>query len=56
METCNSGFFFCKVKMIFITGMQYFIPLTPESEFLGKVLTINAHNNEEFTIKHCQKI
>ena len=43
---------FCKEKVNFITGMPFFLLLTPENEFLQKFLTINAHNNEVFTIKH----
>ena len=43
-------------KVIFITGMPFFLLLHPESEFLLKFWTINAHNNEECTIKHWEKI
>ena len=43
---------FYKEKVNFITGMPLFLLLTPENEFLQKFLTINAHNNEVFTIKH----
>ena len=46
----------CKEKVIFIRGMPFFLLLPLESEFLQKFWTINAHNNEEFTIKHWEKI
>ena len=33
-------------KVIFITGMPFFLLLHPENEFLQMFWTINAHNNE----------
>ena len=44
-----------KEKVIFITGMPFFLVLPPENEFLQTFWTINTHNNEEFTIKHYKK-
>ena len=43
-------------KLIFITGMLFFLLLPPENEFLQKFGIINGHNNEEFTIKHLEKL
>ena len=51
METCNSGGFLQR-KGEFYHRNAIFLLLTPENEFLQKFLTINAHNNEVFTIKH----
>ena len=41
-------------KVIFITGMPFFLLLHPENEFLRKFW--NTHNNKECTIKHWEKI
>ena len=46
---------FCKENKIFITGIPFFLTLPPENEFLQTFWTINARNNEEFTIKHWEK-
>ena len=54
METCNSGEFFAK-KVVFITGMPFFLLLPPENVFIQKFWTINGHKNEEFTTKHWKK-
>ena len=50
MKTCNSAEFFAK-KVNFYYRNAIFLLLLPESEFLQTFGTINAHNNEEFTIK-----
>ena len=47
---------FCKANVIFITGMPFFLLLPPENEFLQIFWTINAHNNEEFTMKYWKKL
>ena len=41
-----------KFEVIFITRMPVFLLLPLENEFLEAFSTINAHNNEEFRIKH----
>ena len=47
---------FWKEKLIFISEMPFFLLLPPENESLQLFWTINAHNNEQFTIKHWEKI
>ena len=42
-------------KVIFITGMLFFLLLPPSNEFLQKFWTINALNNEKFKTKHWKK-
>ena len=51
-ESFSHWAIFFKEKVIFITGMLFFLLLPPENEFLQKFWTMNAHNNEEFTFKH----
>ena len=46
----------CKFEVIFITRMPVFLLLPLENEFLEAFSSINAHNNEEFRIKHWEKI
>ena len=46
---------FCRANVIFITGMPFFLLLPHENEFLQIFWTINAHSNEEFTMKHWEK-
>ena len=43
---------FYKEKVIFITGISFFLLLPSGNKFLQTFVTINAHNNEVFTIKH----
>ena len=45
-----------KFQVIFITRMAVFLLLSLENEFLQAFSTIIADNNEEFTIKHGEKI
>ena len=45
-----------KFQVIFIIRMPVFLLLSLENEFLEEFSTINADNNEEFTIKHGEKI
>ena len=44
-----------KFQVIFITRMPVFLLLPFENECLQAFSTINADNNEEFTIKHGEK-
>ena len=43
-------------KCDFFTVMPFFLLLAPDNEFLQKFWTINAHYNEEFTMKHWEKL
>ena len=46
----------CKEKVIFNTGIPFFLFLPPKNEFLQTFSTINAHKNDDVTIKHWEKI
>ena len=52
MKTCTSLGFFCKGNVIFTTRMPFFVLSPLENEFLPKFWNINAHNNQEITIKY----
>ena len=55
MENWNSERFFAKKIWFLLQECHFFYFFPPENEFLQKFGAINAHSNEEFTLKHCEK-